>query len=213
MRLSQLGWDLVRRPTGGRAILHTDELTYSINGPNDEPRLVGSILQSYRGLAVALLQALSLLGIPAQALPTPHLVEDVRPVQGPVCFDVPSNYEITWDGKKLLGSAQARRKGGVLQHGTLPLYGDLGRITQVLVYPDEASRFQAGATLLRRATTLEKALGHPISWDAAAGAFCQAFRQTLSLELLQDELTPAELQHAHELVSHKYASQHWTERI
>ncbi len=58
----------------------------------------------------------------------------------PVCFEVPSTYEITVGGKKLVGSAQARRKEGVLQHGSLPLTGDLTRILQVLSFPDEESR-------------------------------------------------------------------------
>ena len=212
-RLSQLSWELVRRPTGGRAILHTDELTYSICGPNDEPCLAGSVLESYRGLSVALLQALSLIGIHAQALPSAHQEAGVRAEQGAVCFDVPSNYEITWEGKKLLGSAQARRKNGVLQHGTLPLCGDLGRITQALVYPDEMARSEAETSLLRRATTVEQVIGSQISWESAAEAFCLAFQQTLDLELLPDELTPAEIQRAQELARGKYNSPSWTERI
>ncbi len=127
------GWDLVRRPTGGRAILHTDELTYSVAGPQDEPRLAGSVLESYRVLAQALLYALQLLAIPAQAQEKPGTASTGSPNQNPVCFEVPSNYEITVGGKKLVGSAQARRKEGVLQHGSLPLYGDLTRIVQALL--------------------------------------------------------------------------------
>src|SRR5512137_950 len=65
--LRRLGWGLVRRPTGGRAILHTDELTYSIIGPPEDERLAGSVLESYRCLSSALLQALHLLEIPAEA--------------------------------------------------------------------------------------------------------------------------------------------------
>ena len=67
--LAAQGWGLVRRPTGGRAILHIDELTYSVSGPQDEPRLRGSILESYRTLSAALLAGLLRLGIQAQAFP------------------------------------------------------------------------------------------------------------------------------------------------
>ena len=88
--------------------------------------------------------------------------------QNPVCFEVPSNYEITSGGKKLVGSAQARRKQGVLQHGTLLLYGDLTRIIQVLKFRDEASRERAASRLLERATTAEGASGRIISWEEAA---------------------------------------------
>ena len=77
----------------------------------------------------------------------------------PVCFEVPSTYEITVNGKKLIGSAQARKKEGVLQHGSLPLTGDLTRICQALVFENEAARENASKRLLERATTVESALG------------------------------------------------------
>ncbi len=77
----------------------------------------------------------------------------------PVCFEVPSAYEITVQGKKLIGSAQARRKEGVLQHGSLPLKGNLARITDALTFVDETERLNAAHRLLERATTVETVLG------------------------------------------------------
>ena len=65
-RLRERGWEVVRRPTGGRAILHTDELTYSVIAPVDEPHVAGSILESYNRLAGALLQAVQALGLPVE---------------------------------------------------------------------------------------------------------------------------------------------------
>jgi lipoate-protein ligase A len=206
------GWSLVRRPTGGRAILHIDELTYSVTGPQSEARLTGSILDSYRVLAQALLQALHLMGIQAQALEKP-VVPAVHaggaPVN-PVCFETPSNYEITVAGKKLIGSAQARRKGGVLQHGSLPLYGDLTRIVQGLSFPDQEAELLAAERLLERATTVEQILGSPLTWEAAAQAFAQAFQSELNLELTSANLTKEELARANELVGDKYANPTWT---
>ena len=107
---------LVRRPTGGKAILHTDELTYSVIAPENEPRLTGGVLESYQRVSQALLSALRLLGIEAESK---HSPAESIPQNGrnPVCFEVPSQYEITFAGKKLIGSAQARKKEGVLQHG------------------------------------------------------------------------------------------------
>lgn len=210
-RLHRLGWQIVRRPTGGRAILHTDELTYSVIGPADEPRLAGSVLESYQRLAEALLAALRLLGLPAEATPQPS-----RPgpaAQGPICFEVPSHYEITVGGKKLIGSAQARRKEAVLQHGSLPLHGDLGRITQALVFPDEASRTLAGQRLLERATTASGVLGRTISWEEAVEAFVQAFSQRLNLDLQATGLTPQEEARAAALRQEKYANLAWTGRV
>jgi lipoate-protein ligase A len=207
-RLEARGWDVVRRPTGGRAILHTDELTYSVTAPSDEPRVLGSVLESYSRLARALSCALLDLGLP---------VEIERHVPGaggstnPVCFEVPSSYEITVGGRKLIGSAQARRKEGVLQHGSLPLTGDLGRITQALVFTDEAEGRAAADRLLARATTVQSVLGREVTWEAAAQAFARAFESELGLELEETSLTESELARAEELVREKYAHPSWTE--
>jgi lipoyl(octanoyl) transferase len=211
--LAAQGWELVRRPTGGRAILHVDELTYSVTGPQDEPRLAGSVLESYRILSEALLQALIRLGVNAQASPksVPAPAQPNGGQANPVCFEVPSNYEITIDGKKLIGSAQARRKEGVLQHGSLPLFGDLRRITTVLAFPDENARQQAAERLAKRATTLEQALGAISTWEQAAQAFTTAFQETLNLELQTGEITAKELQHA-SLLLEKYTDPVWNNK-
>jgi len=204
------GWDWVRRLTGGRAILHADELTYAVIGPPEEPRLAGSVIESYRRLSQALLQALRLLELPAQAQPKEG---DPPKKPEPICFEVPSHYEITVGGKKLVGSAQARKKIGVLQHGTLPLYGDLTRITQALNFPSEAAREQAGQRLLARATTVELVLHRSVSWEQAAAAFAQAFSQQLNLHLEEGRLTAEEMARAEALVHKKYAHSSWNERI
>jgi lipoate-protein ligase A len=206
--LHERNWDIVRRPTGGRAILHTDELTYSVIGPLNEPRLAGSLLKSYHVLSRALLDALHILGTQAEASPESALPPGI-PNQGPVCFEVPSNYEITVNGKKLVGSAQARRKEGVLQHGTLPLEGDLGRITQALKFSDEQARQEATEHIWQRATTIERALGHRIEWQSAAQAFVEAFERTLNLEFLSEQLTQRETQAAERLVQEKYSQPAW----
>ena len=213
--LEQHRWEVVRRPTGGRAILHTDELTYSVTGPMDEPRLAGGVLESYRVLAQALLYALQLLGIPAQAEEKPGSAAPSarQSNQNPVCFEVPSNYEITVGGKKLIGSAQARRKEGVLQHGSLPLYGDLARIVQALVFTDAQARERAAARLLERATTAERILGHPLDWDQAAQAFAEAFAGRLNIQLQPSGLSPQELERATALMGEKYANPAWTRRV
>ncbi|MDD5466274.1 MAG: biotin/lipoate A/B protein ligase family protein [Anaerolineales bacterium] len=219
-RLAAQGWHLVRRPTGGRAILHTDELTYAVIAPHSEPRLAGGVIESYQRLSQALLRALHLLDIPAEAKAThPHAATPTSDgllnaaAQGPVCFEVPSNYEITVGGKKLVGSAQARRKEGILQHGSLPLVGDLARITQALAFPSEAKRQAAAQRLLQRATSVEAILRHTVTWEEAAQAFTRAFSETLDLELVAGELTPAELKRAEALAAEKYASLEWNNRM
>jgi lipoate-protein ligase A len=210
-RLHQRGWEWVRRPTGGRAILHTDELTYSVIAPISEPRIAGGVLESYQTLSMAILSALHDLDIPAEVHPLPPSV--TGPEAGAVCFEVPSNYEVIVHGKKLVGSAQARRKNGVLQHGSLPLRGDLTRITEVLRFTDEGERAGAAERLLTHATTIETVLGSTLSWDAAADAFIQAFQKVLNLEFFRYTLSDVELEGVQRLVKEKYGHPAWLERI
>ena len=210
--LRQRGWEMVRRPTGGRAILHTDELTYAVIGPHNEPRLAGSVLESYQRLSRALLDALHRLQVPAHSQ-AQALIPPGSDPKGAVCFEVPSNYEITVDGKKLIGSAQARRRDGVLQHGSLPLTGDLQRITQALVFPDAASRQAAARRLTDRATTVAESLGVQVTWEAAAQAFVDAFQDKLNIRFIEREFTSQECQRAEALIAEKYANPAWTLRV
>jgi lipoyl(octanoyl) transferase len=131
----------------------------------------------------------------------------------PVCFEVPSTYEITVNGKKLIGSAQARKKEGVLQHGSLPLTGDLSRICQVLVFENGSAREDASKRLLARASTVESALGREVSWETAARAFIHAFEAQLGLSLQKGELSGSESKRTDELVKEKYDHPSWTERV
>jgi lipoate-protein ligase A len=208
-RLKSHGWEIVRRATGGRAILHTDELTYSVIAPSNEPTVAGSILESYNRLAQALLMAVKSLELPVEMK---EGKADNGTIPNPVCFEVPSTYEITVDGKKLIGSAQARKKEGVLQHGSLPLTGDLTRICQALVFENESARENASKRLLERATTVESALGREISWETAAQAFVHAFEAQLGLSFERGELSESESKRTEELVREKYDHPSWTER-
>ena len=208
-RLKERGWEVVRRATGGRAILHTDELTYSVIAPNDEPRVEGGVLESYNRLAEALLLAVKNLELPVEMK---EGKADSNGRTNPICFEVPSTYEITVNGKKLIGSAQARKKEGVLQHGSLPLTGDLTRICQALVFENESARQAASNRLLARAASIESVLGHAIPWETAGQAFVDAFEERLGLRLKRGELSESESKRADELVKEKYDHPLWTER-
>jgi len=208
--LREQGWEMVRRPTGGRAILHTDELTYSVIASTSEPAVSGTLLESYSRLAQGLLHAARLLGLPAEIKAGTHTNVEAS---NPVCFEAPSAYEITVGGRKLIGSAQARRKESVLQHGSLPLVGDLTRITGALALGSGGARTAAAARLLARATTAEAILGRAVSWDEAADAFRIGFEKQLGLQFARLPLSESEQQRADELVREKYAHPSWTERV
>ncbi len=210
-RLQQNGWSIVRRPTGGRAILHTDELTYSIIAPKDHPLVEGSILESYQRLSQGLLYTLSLFGIDAMA--QKKYASSAPADNGAVCFEVPSNYELTISGKKLIGSAQARKYDGVLQHGSIPLFGDISRIVEVLKYSDEMRREEAKYRVLSRAATIESVSGNQFSFLEAALLFKQAFQTEFNLDFFDGFLSESEIVLATNLQQSKYANKAWTERL
>lgn len=210
-RCADLGWDVVRRPTGGRAVLHIDEITYMLCAPEAEPRVRGGVLESYRRLSTGLLAALRQIGV------EPERAQSVyadRGESGPACFDGPSDYEITVGQRKLIGSAQLRKKGIVLQHGALPLFGDITRVAEGLAFDLPGQRLALKNRLHWRATTLAEGLrGRQLSLDEAAGFVRQGFAEALNLTLVETTLTPAETARAQVLRAEKYAHSAWTKRL
>jgi lipoate-protein ligase A len=183
------GVDVVRRATGGLAILHTDELTYSIATLPSDPRAAGAILDAYRKLSQGLVAGLRLLGLPAAMNPVDPLASKYTSA---ACFEVPTAYEITVGERKLLGSAQTRPAGRVLQHGSLPLYGDIARVVDCLTFGDVYEREALRMHLRARATTLEAALGRPVSFTEAVEAQARGFAQALNLTLAPGTVSDAE---------------------
>jgi lipoate-protein ligase A len=209
-----LGYTWTRRPTGGRAILHMDEATYSLIVPQEDPRIQGGILESYRVLSFGLLRGLAQLGVEAKQADKEE-IEASRQMTGkggPVCFDTPSRYEITWAGKKLIGSAQLRRRKIVLQHGTLPLFGDITRIIEALNF-SPAERIQQQQLLPKRAATLEQALGRIAPFDQVTAALACGFAQELNLSLEEAPLTDREETLVHKLRAEQYANESWLKRV
>ncbi len=197
------GIGIVRRPTGGLAILHADELTYSVSLPITHPIAEGDVMTSYRRIAEAIMGALRLLGVPGVSA---NRVAKENRAKGPVCFEAPSDYEVVGAGRKLVGSAQWRRTDGVLQHGSLPLRGDIARICAYL--RDAPSPEQVRA----HAATLQDVLGQLVSWDTAAAAYRRAFAEALDIRFVVGALTADELRCAEELRATKYANDEWTRR-
>ncbi|MCD6356941.1 MAG: lipoate--protein ligase family protein, partial [Anaerolineaceae bacterium] len=206
--LADLGWDLVRRPTGGRAILHADEITYSICAPLDDPNVKGGVLESYRHFSNCLLEALSIIGIRADSKPKDETAKFLS--KDPVCFQYPSDYEITVFGKKIIGSAQARKKDGLLQHGAIPMFGDITRIISTLNFKSDTQRKIARLNLSNHATTIKSIIGYEISWNELSNAIISAFEEVLGIQFVLSTLTKGELKRAKELQKEKYLSDKWT---
>lgn len=208
--LDQRGWDLVRRPTGGKAILHGDELTYSLCLPQDHPLASGYVVESYRRISAGFLCALDELGLEAKS---ERQMSSLRPAAaGPICFEIPSHYEISVAGRKLIGSAQMRRKGGLLQHGSIPLDGDLARVCDVLSFSSGVERARQKDRLRERAVTLAELTGSSVTWSDLANAIERGFSLTFDLELTAGPLSPAETQRAEALKRERFSNPAWTRK-
>ncbi len=209
-QVERLGYGLVRRPTGGRAILHIDELTYSIAGRAEDEALQGAVLDSYNRLSEGLVLGLRRLGLEAAKAPATNRA---GPDVSPVCFEVPSAYEIIIGPHKIMGSAQSRRGGYVLQHGSLPLHGEITRLVEVLAVGEEAEREGLRQTLRQRAATVETLLGRRVTFWEAATVLIDGLSSALGIDLEPGELTPAELDLAHRLEAETFAHPAWLERV
>jgi lipoate-protein ligase A len=197
------GVGVVRRSTGGLAILHTSELTYSMALPIDHPIAEGDVLTSYRRISEAIIDALCSLGVSnVQA----NRVAKEDKATSPVCFEAPSDYEVVGAGKKLVGSAQWRRLDGVLQHGSLPLSGDIARVCDYLVGAPNATRVRD------HAATLNDVIGKEICWKEAANVWRASFERVLNIDFEVSELSQRERERADELRVSKYANDEWTRR-
>ena len=210
-RIDMHGWHLVRRITGGRSILHADELTYSIAVPTEHPLAQGTIVESYRRIS----QALSAALVTLEMTPQSKKLEKGAKGSGPICFEVPSHYEITTvDRRKMIGSAQVRRKGVMLQHGSLPLYGDLARICDALHFEDTADRKAARLKVRSRSATLSEALGgRPVAWGQVADAIVGGFREVFGAEFVAGTISDREADHAEQLEREVYANDEHTRRL
>jgi lipoate-protein ligase A len=154
----------VRRPTGGRAVLHDREITYAVAVPL---RALGGVRQTYRKVNQGLVNALRSLGVSAELAPEAH--EAARPDAGP-CFQQAAPGEVTVAGRKLVGSAQARIAGALLQHGSLLMDG-----RQDLLEPGASER---GAPV-SGAVSLAELLGASPSWECLAEAVAAGLAEAL----------------------------------
>lgn len=205
------GYDLVRRATGGRAILHVDELTYSVAGSIEDPHMAGGVMDAYLRFSNALLSGLTSLGLKAEKAGSRSRAG--RELSA-ACFETPSAYEITAWGRKLMGSAQSRRKGYVLQHGSLPLWGDVTRLVDVLALTC-AAKERLRQQLLRQAITLAEALELPpaskqLSFPHVAAAMAGGFASALDHDPEPGTLSASELRRTAELIRIRYADPAWT---
>jgi len=191
--------DVVRRPTGGKAVLHEHELTYSLIAAADHPLFTRDIIGTYRAVSACIVEALRRLGL------TPEIAFEGRsaagtPLEG-YCFAAPSRYELLVGGRKICGSAQVRTGEAFLQHGSL----------LVDIDPVRPAAVMGGSVdgVAETTTTLREQLGRVIGYEDLARLLRGAFEDTLGIRLAEGGLSPAEEALKERLLSEKYATDRW----
>lgn len=201
-RCQELGIELVRRPTGGRAVYHRDEFTYSIV-IGKQYGVPSGVVAAYAYLAQGLLGALQNLGVHAE-------LSDERVSKHPsaACFASSTQADLTSGGFKLIGSAQVWKDDALLQQGSLPLDDRSAEFFSMLRYPTGEARQQALA-LYREKTTPLHSFVPSASWEQVAAAFRTGFSTALQVEFVAAELSRSEWDLAHQLVEEKYSKLEW----
>ena len=198
------GYDIVRRPTGGKAVLHADEITYSVVARHDEAPFAGAGLAGAYGLiADALAASLRVLGLPVTMTMRPLRIP---PRGGAPCFLVPSEKELLVEGRKVVGSAQRRGAKAFLQHGAVPLHLD---------YEELARATGQGAGLVdsyRKAFAGIADVNASIGGSALREALIVGFRSVFGDEWTERPLREGERLGAEKIEAERYASPAWTEK-
>ncbi len=198
--ISSAHYDIVRRPTGGKAIFHAHELTYSVVAPiaTMGPRAW------YQFIHERLLQGLEFLGVHADLSESdPNFRELYRDPTSIPCFSSSAKSEIQWNGKKLVGSAQRRFGNVILQHGSILLGPQHRHITDFLSIHDNNSRDSIAQTLDEHTTDIETILGRPVSFDETAEAVLRGFRELSGFSV--EEITIDDLNFSSIFFSHEGA--------
>ncbi|MED3660748.1 biotin/lipoate A/B protein ligase family protein [Ureibacillus sp. FSL K6-8385] len=204
----------VRRPTGGRAVLHDSELTYSIIVTEQYPNLPESVTEAYRFLSEGLLKGFHHLGLDAYfSVPdTEEKQEILKKPKSAVCFDAPSWYELVVEGKKVAGSAQTRQKGVVLQHGAILLDLDEDKLLSLFKFPSEEAKQKMREQLPERAVAINRLTDRRITIEECIEAFKKGFEEALQIELVPYELTEEQERLVKRLEEEKYANDEWNFR-
>ncbi len=199
------GIDVVKRPTGGRAVLHIRELTYSVIAPQDAEPWCRTQSDSYRTISTALVTALSESRCLSESPLTRLEISLDRgyPVERPLslramtpCFSSTARSEVVFRDRKLVGSAQRRLRGSFLQHGSILINRQHRRIVEFLRL-EAGKRARYLEILDRNAISLEEVCGRSLAWEELAEGFAGRLARALGVAAEPMPLSDSELEPAH----------------
>jgi len=193
---NERGISLVRRPTGGRAILHENELTYSFSAKTTEGIFSKGLLDSYKKISNVFAVAFSTIGLS----PESKLQRETRKPKSPLCFQTTSYGEITVNGKKIIGSAQKRWHGGLLQQGSIPC--SIDRDEHAKVFRLEPPNDEIGIIGLKEVLP-------DLNLEELKDAIISSFEEAFEVILILSPPSQKEVSLAEELGTKKYLSTEW----
>ncbi len=198
----RLGVDIVRRPTGGKAVLHEHELTYSMVFP--ENQWGRTIIDTYKTISRVFVAALRGLGLPVEIR-----ARGQTRARSPLCFQAVSHYELVLRGKKIVGSAQCRRNGMFLQHGSVLLDVDYVKLYSCLRFGAAAASSSELESFL---TGINRERAGSVTAAELGGIIAQCAQTELGIALEESPLAKEEELTAERLEREKYAAAAWTHR-
>jgi lipoate-protein ligase A len=203
------GVDVVRRLSGGRAVLHDRELTYSLICPEKTPPFGNTILETYKTISMCLISALKNLNLDVKWVTSrdKHTAFNDLHEKTASCFSSPSWYEITVEGKKICGSAQKRGDGVWLQHGAILIEHDVEMLADVL--SSGKSKHDFLDEIRSTTTSINHHLSKKIDFSTLKAIVLKSFEENLGICLKVGNLTDYEYQLKDQLLKEKYQNSEW----
>jgi len=212
--VKEKGLGFVRRPTGGRGVLHEHELTYSVIVSEEHPFMPASVTEAYRVISTGLLEGFKQLGLEAY-FSVPESAKEKEALKNPrssVCFDAPSWYELVVEGRKIAGSAQTRQKGVILQHGSIVFDFDVDKLFDLFHYRSDRIRERMQQQFLKKAVAINELRSTPVSMEESIVAFKRGFEKGLHITLQPYTLTDQEEKEVQQLSKERYENDEWNFR-
>ncbi|MFC3041672.1 biotin/lipoate A/B protein ligase family protein [Virgibacillus xinjiangensis] len=197
----------VRRLTGGSAVLHDNELTYSLVINEQDPSIPTSVQEAYHVLSQGVLEGYKNIGIAAD-FSVPEKKRDRERTS--ICFEKPAFYEMVVDGKKISGNAQTRKDGVVLQHGSIPISMNTGMLFDLFRFSSEKHRERKRKAFAGKAADIAQLTGKQLSYEEMTSAFKKGFEDGLGIHLHPFTLSEEQWEEVHQLAETKYSSEAWT---
>ena len=200
------GIDIVRRPTGGKAVLHDRDLTYAVVARGNDPLFPNDILGTYRVISGCIAEGLSRIGIKAE------IADEERSFQGnwlkASCFSSPSRYELLVEGRKICGSAQVRSRDVFLQHGSLLVDFDPFKTCAVML-PHHHEEEKYIEQLWRSVTSIDNHVSQPVDTAMLCDVLRKGFEKVLGIQFVEQDLSPPEEELGARLLRSKYLIDTW----